>query len=230
MTHRPHLALLTAALLSSACSRTAPRAGSRVADNPDTTPAQPAAPASTAASDTAVVTAPAQAAAPASTGTKDTAVAKAPAQPAAPAPTGTKKIAVAKAPAQPAAPASTGTTDTAVATAPLRDAYHTAPLDTVDARIYQGWKYYNLDCARCHGEDVSGTTIAPHLILSLKPDGTIPTAEVFLTTVCGGRPEKGMPAWCALGLTPAQIDTIYAYVKGRSDARLHPGRPARQNP
>ena len=135
---------------------------------------------------------------------------------------------MAKAPAQAAAPATTGATDTTVATAPLRDPYHTAPLDTVDARTYQGWKYYNLDCARCHGEDVSGTTIAPHLILSLKPDGTVPTAEVFMTTVCGGRPEKGMPAWCALGMTPAQIDTIYAYVKGRSDAQLHPGRPARR--
>jgi mono/diheme cytochrome c family protein len=109
---------------------------------------------------------------------------------------------------------------------PLRDAYHTAPLDTVDATTYQGWKYYNLNCARCHGEDVSGTTIAPHLILSLKPDGPIPNKTIFGATVCGGRPEKGMPAWCTIGLTPAQIDTIYAYVKARSDAKLHPGRPA----
>ena len=109
---------------------------------------------------------------------------------------------------------------------PLHDAYHTAPLDTVDAMTYQGWKYYNLNCARCHGEDVMGTTIAPHLILSLKPDGPIPNKTIFGATVCGGRPEKGMPAWCTIGLTPGQIDTIYAYVKGRSDAKLHPGRPA----
>ena len=73
-----------------------------------------------------------------------------------------------------------------------------------------------------------GTSIAPHLILSLKPDGPIPNEAVFVQTVCEGRPEKGMPPWCTMGLTTAQIDTIYAYVKGRSDAKLHPGRPARR--
>jgi mono/diheme cytochrome c family protein len=118
--------------------------------------------------------------------------------------------------------------DSATAEAPLRDAYHPAPLDTVDEKTYQGWKYFNLNCARCHGEDVLGTSIAPHLILSLKPDGPIPNEAVFLQTVCGGRPEKGMPAWCTLGMSTAQIDTIYSYVKARSDARMHPGRPARR--
>ena len=118
--------------------------------------------------------------------------------------------------------------DTTTAEAPLRDPYHTAPLDTVDAKTYQGWKYYSLNCARCHGEDVLGTSIAPHLILSLKPDGPIPNEAVFLQVVCGGRPDKGMPAWCTLGMSTAQIDTIYAYVKARSDAKMHPGRPARR--
>src|SRR5262245_35766971 len=123
----------------------------------------------------------------------------------------------------------TGTSsDTATAEAPLRDAYHTAPLDTVDGKTYSGWKYYNLNCARCHGEDVLGTSIAPHLILSLKPDGPIPNEAVFLQTVCGGRPTKGMPAWCTLGMSTAKIDTIYSYVKARSDAKMHPGMPARR--
>ncbi len=143
------------------------------------------------------------------------------AAPAAPAP-----APPAAAPAAPtAAPVEAADTVTPV---PLHDAYHTAPLDTVDAKTYQGWKYYNLNCARCHGEDVAGTTIAPHLIMSLKPDGPIPNETIFSATVCGGRPEKGMPAWCTLGLTPPQIDTIYSYIKGRSDAKLHPGRPARR--
>jgi hypothetical protein len=109
---------------------------------------------------------------------------------------------------------------------PLRDAYHQAPRDTVDQVTYNGWKQYNLNCARCHGEDVLGTTIAPHLILSLKPDGPINTKELFLQTVCAGRPEKGMPSWCALGMDPAKINEIYAYVHGRSEGKLGPGRPA----
>jgi mono/diheme cytochrome c family protein len=112
------------------------------------------------------------------------------------------------------------------ASAPLRDAYHTAPLDTVSQEVYAGWKQFNLNCARCHGEDVQGTTIAPHLIVSLRPDGPINTKEIFVQTVCAGRPAKGMPAWCALGLDMEKINQIYAYVKGRSDSKIHPGRPA----
>ena len=108
----------------------------------------------------------------------------------------------------------------------LRDAYHQAPRDTVEQATYDGWKQFNLNCARCHGEDALGTTIAPHLIMSLKPDGPINTKELFVQTVCAGRPAKGMPAWCALGLGLDKINDIYLYVKGRSDAKISPGRPA----
>jgi mono/diheme cytochrome c family protein len=108
----------------------------------------------------------------------------------------------------------------------LRDEYHQAPRDTVSQEVYDGWKQFNLNCARCHGEDVQGTTIAPHLILSLKPDGPINTKPLFIQTVCAGRPAKGMPSWCALGMELPTIEKIYAYVKGRSDAKIAPGRPA----
>jgi mono/diheme cytochrome c family protein len=108
----------------------------------------------------------------------------------------------------------------------LRDQYHQAPRDTVPQPVYDGWKQYNLNCARCHGEDALGTTIAPHLILSLKPDGTIPTKELFIQVVCAGRSDKGMPAWCALGMEMGTIDNIFTYVKARSDAKVAPGRPA----
>jgi mono/diheme cytochrome c family protein len=108
----------------------------------------------------------------------------------------------------------------------LRDQYHQAPRDTVPQDVYDGWKQFNLNCARCHGEDVQGTTIAPHLIVSLRPDGPINTKELFVQTVCAGRPEKGMPSWCALGMDMEKINQIYGYVKGRSDSKIHPGRPA----
>lgn len=138
-------------------------------------------------------------------------------QPAAPAPDTTAQ-----------APAARDTPQTAQQTgpAPLRDAYHQAPKDTVDQTTYDGWKQYNLNCARCHGEDVLGTTIAPHLVVSLKPEGAIPTQEAFVQVVCAGRPEKGMPSWCALGMDPAKINQIYSYVKGRSEGKIGPGRPA----
>jgi hypothetical protein len=108
----------------------------------------------------------------------------------------------------------------------LRDAYHQAPRDTVSQAVYDGWKQFNLNCARCHGEDVQGTTIAPHLIVSLKPTGPINTKELFIQTVCAGRAPKGMPSWCALGMELPTIEKIYLYVKGRSDAKIAPGRPA----
>ena len=108
----------------------------------------------------------------------------------------------------------------------LRDQYHQAPRDTVTQDVYDGWKQYNLNCARCHGEDVQGTTIAPHLLLSMKPNGPVNTKELFVQTVCAGRPAKGMPSWCALGMEMATIEKIYLYVKGRSEAKLGPGRPA----
>jgi hypothetical protein len=129
-------------------------------------------------------------------------------------------------PAQQDTSKATGQAQPQQADAPLRDAYHQAPRDTVTQEVYDGWKQFNLNCARCHGEDVLGTTIAPHLILSLKPDGPINTKELFVQTVCAGRPAKGMPAWCALGMDIPTIDKIYSYVKGRSDAKIGPGRPA----
>ncbi len=109
------------------------------------------------------------------------------------------------------------------ADAPLRDAYHQAPRDTVPQDVYEGWKQFNLNCARCHGEDVTGTSIAPHLIMSLKPDGPINTKELFVSTVCAGRPAKGMPPWCSLGLGMDKIQEIYLYVKGRSDGKTCTG-------
>jgi mono/diheme cytochrome c family protein len=129
-------------------------------------------------------------------------------------------------PSKPAAQAADTAAASTQANAPLRDPYHQAPLDTVSQQVYDGWKQFNLNCARCHGEDVQGTTIAPHLILSLKPDGPINTKELFVQTVCAGRPAKGMPAWCALGMEMDKIQAIYSYVKGRSDGKIHPGRPA----
>jgi mono/diheme cytochrome c family protein len=110
--------------------------------------------------------------------------------------------------------------------AQARDQYHAVPKDTVTQDVYNGWKQYELNCARCHGEYAVGTSFAPALIVSLKVGGTVPTKEMFVTTVCAGRPEKGMPGWCALGLEMDKIENIYKYVKGRADQKISAGRPA----
>jgi mono/diheme cytochrome c family protein len=115
---------------------------------------------------------------------------------------------------------------TAPLAAQVRDEYHPAPRDTVTNDVYQGWKQFELNCSRCHGEYGVGTSFAPALIVSMKDDGTIPTKELFITTVCAGRPDKGMPSWCALGLEMDKIQRIYLYLKGRADGKIGIGRPA----
>jgi mono/diheme cytochrome c family protein len=106
------------------------------------------------------------------------------------------------------------------------DAYHPAPRDTIGVEAYQGWKQYELNCSRCHGELGVGSSFAPALVVSLTDSGTINTKELFVQTVCAGRPDKGMPSWCALGLEMDKIQNIYAYLKGRADGKIHLGRPA----
>lgn len=127
----------------------------------------------------------------------------------------------------PAAPAPVPAASPApVASAPLTDQYHTAPRDTISRQVYDGWKQYELNCARCHGEYAVGTTFAPALVVSLREGGTVPTQDAFVTVVCQGRKEKGMPSWCELGLEMNKILGIYAYVKGRADGKIQAGRPA----
>jgi mono/diheme cytochrome c family protein len=110
-----------------------------------------------------------------------------------------------------------------MASPPLRDAYHQPPKDTVSQQVYNGWKQFNLNCARCHGEDVTGTTIAPHLIDSFR-SGKVDHTE-FWNVVHGSRMQKGMPNWSGI-IPDDQLEAIFQYVKGRSDGKIGPGRPA----
>ncbi len=100
------------------------------------------------------------------------------------------------------------------------------PHDTIPLNEYQGWKQYELNCSRCHGEFGVGSSFAPALVVSLKNDGTIPDQATFVSTVCQGRKDKGMPSWCELGLEMDKILNIYAYLKQRADGHIAPGRPA----
>jgi mono/diheme cytochrome c family protein len=89
---------------------------------------------------------------------------------------------------------------------------------------YEGWRQYSANCARCHGQDVLPNPVAANLLISLGPKGPIKTYEQFADIVTAGRPAAGMPAFKAI-LNPEQIKAIYAYVKGRAEGRIAPGRP-----
>ncbi|MEO8029413.1 MAG: c-type cytochrome [Gemmatimonadota bacterium] len=107
----------------------------------------------------------------------------------------------------------------------VHDIYHPAPKDTVPQGTYAGWKNFQLNCARCHGEEATGTSFAPNLLHSVGPEGAITSQAIFVSTVCQGRPDKGMPSWCAIGLEVPTMLNIYSYVKRRSDGKMGPGRP-----
>jgi hypothetical protein len=234
---RRTLALVNTLLLSGLVACGGDRGAGSAAGGSDQTPAaDSAAPDTVAAATPDTSTTPAARSDSTPAPTKPAEVVRAtPAKKAAPAPKPSAPVAKPAAPAPvasdtpPSSPAGQATDTASAGTQtdqPLRDAYHQAPRDTVEQAVYDGWKQFNLLCARCHGEDVQGTTIAPHLITSLQPDGPINTKELFVQTVCAGRPAKGMPAWCQLGLDMDKIQSIYQYVKGRSEGKIHAGRPA----
>lgn len=144
--------------------------------------------------------------------------------------------------------------DTGVATPPITPAPSTVPVDTppgaaqqgdsggagaqrpdsgqqqgqaaeVSQAEYEGWRQYSVNCARCHGQDVLPNPVAANLLVSLAPGGPIDTPAKFAQVVSEGRPHRGMPAFKGV-MSPEQIQAIYAYVKGRADKRIPPGRPA----
>jgi mono/diheme cytochrome c family protein len=91
---------------------------------------------------------------------------------------------------------------------------------------YEGWRQYSVNCARCHGQDVLPNPVAANLLISVSPKGPFNSYEKFAEIVTAGRPASGMPAFKGI-LTPEQTRAIYAYVKGRAEGRIPPGRPDR---
>jgi mono/diheme cytochrome c family protein len=118
--------------------------------------------------------------------------------------------------------------ESVASTAPAADPYHPPPRDTVEIPLYKAWQQYSLQCARCHGEDGQGTSFGPSLLHALSPDGDVNSREAFLDVLTHGRPDKGMPSAAKMGLDSTYFDGLYAYLKARSDGRLHGGRPARR--
>ena len=119
--------------------------------------------------------------------------------------------------------------------APRRDTVRARPetADTPSAKQanaklskveYEGWRQYSVNCARCHGQDVLPNPVAANLLISLAPGGPVNTEEQYTQIVAEGRPARGMPPFKTI-MTPDQIKASYAYVKGRAEKRIPPGRP-----
>ncbi len=90
----------------------------------------------------------------------------------------------------------------------------------VDTATLNGWRAWRaLACERCHGPNQEGL-VGPSLINSLK----VLSKEEFKTTVMKGRAEKGMPNFDTTKQVVDNIDGLYAYLKGRSDGAIQPGK------
>jgi cytochrome c len=87
--------------------------------------------------------------------------------------------------------------------------------------VFKGYEQYNSYCYRCHGQDVTGSEIAPDLRHTL--NGGM-TQQQFLAVAMAGRPDKGMPSWAGF-FSEEEIKQIYQYVKGRSLELVPVGRP-----
>jgi mono/diheme cytochrome c family protein len=91
---------------------------------------------------------------------------------------------------------------------------------------YEGWRQYNVHCARCHGQDALPNPVTADLLTSLAPGGPAADPGTFTTTVMAGRTNKGMPAFKG-AVEPAKVEAVYHYLKGRAEKRIPAGRPKR---
>jgi mono/diheme cytochrome c family protein len=90
----------------------------------------------------------------------------------------------------------------------------------VDAKTLAGWKTWRaLACERCHGAEQEGL-VGPPLVETLK---TL-SKEDFHSVMMHGRPEKGMPPFNGSPMVTENLEGLYAYLKGRSDGKIAPGR------
>ncbi len=91
----------------------------------------------------------------------------------------------------------------------------------VTKAVFHGYEIFNSYCYRCHGQDATGSEMAPDLRKSLKMGMN---EQQFISVAMAGRTEKGMPSWAGF-LSEDDIKHIYEYVKGRSLDLVPVGRP-----
>ncbi len=87
------------------------------------------------------------------------------------------------------------------------------------AKVYDAWRAMRqLDCARCHGRDYTGSS-GPSLLESARTR----TRDEFVRLVLEGDPARGMPPYRAIRLAVDNADGMYAYFRGRVDGSIPAG-------
>ena len=98
--------------------------------------------------------------------------------------------------------------------------YRVADGNKVDKVTLEGWRTWRaLACERCHGAKQEWM-VGPSLLESMR----LLSKDEFKQSVLKGRPEKGMPNFDASKMVTENLDGLYAFLKGRSDGAIQPGR------
>jgi mono/diheme cytochrome c family protein len=98
--------------------------------------------------------------------------------------------------------------------------YKVADGNKVDKVTLEGWRTWRaLACERCHGAQQQGM-VGPSLIDSMKRL----SKDEFKQSILKGKPDKGMPNFDGSQMVTQNIDGLYAFLKGRSDGAIQPGR------
>ncbi len=106
------------------------------------------------------------------------------------------------------------------ANTPSQVPYKVVDGNKVDGQTLQGWRTWRaMACERCHGAAQEGM-VGPSLVASLK----VLTPDQFKETVLHGRVAKGMPNFDGSKMVVDNVDNLYAYLRGRSDGAIKPGR------
>jgi mono/diheme cytochrome c family protein len=115
--------------------------------------------------------------------------------------------------------------------------------------VYLGWRHFQANCVRCHGNDASGTDKAPNLlprvqgmsearfvatvlqryqwvVPSSEAGGESAARESLLEDVLRRRKgESLMPPWENEPSVKAHVLDLYAYLNARAAGAAGPGRP-----
>jgi mono/diheme cytochrome c family protein len=98
--------------------------------------------------------------------------------------------------------------------------YQVADGNKVDKTTLEGWRTWRaLACERCHGARQEGL-VGPSLLESMRRL----SKDEFKLAMMKGRPEKGMPNFDGSKMVTENLDGLYAYLKGRADGAIQPGR------
>ncbi|HKC44923.1 MAG TPA: cytochrome c [Burkholderiales bacterium] len=102
---------------------------------------------------------------------------------------------------------------------------HAAAAETSAApAVYAAWRAIRqLDCARCHGRDYTGSVGG-----SLLESARTRSRDEFVRLVLDGNPTRGMPPYRSITLAVENADGMYAYFRGRADGTVPAGTLVRE--